>query len=315
MVYPPPPPERKSSRDDPLGFDDFVALLLAVTGIGAILVWAFSQTNSEFDLFFLQPTATPAPIASPTPAAAPSLPPLATPTQLSPQKQWQSVEPLPSPLAPKVLLPAPVDLSPPVAQPTPVSFADVPADYWANPFISELVSRDIMRGYPDGTFRPNQLVTRAEFSILIGHAFSQTKQPSAPQYQGTQQHWAAEQMREADQMGFSTGVAGERVDPNQSISKSEALVALATGLKLQAPANPDQILEQYQDAAQIPAGAREKIAAAATAGLVVNHPDADRLNPNQGMSRADAAALIYQALVQSGNANAIKSPYIALPKP
>lgn len=314
MVYP-PPPERRSSRDDPLGFDDFIALLVAVTGIGAILVWAFSQTNSEFDLSFLQPTSTPAPIASPPPAVAPSPLPAAAPTQLAPRDQLQSVEPLPSPSAPKAVLSAPVSLSPPVAQPTPVSFADVPADYWANPFISELVSRNIMRGYPDGTFRPNQLVTRAEFSTLIGHAFYPTKQGSAPQYQGASQHWATEQMREANQMGFNTGISGERVDPNQSISKSEALVALATGLKLQAPVNPDQILELYQDAAQIPAGAREKIAAATIAGLVVNYPDVDRLNPNQGMSRADAAALIYQALVQSGNANAIQSPYIARPNP
>ncbi|MFM7447688.1 MAG: S-layer homology domain-containing protein [Leptolyngbyaceae cyanobacterium] len=315
MVYPPPPPERRSSRDDPLGFDDFIALLVAVTGIGAVLVWAFSQTNSEFDLSFLQPTSTPAPIASPLSTASPSSSPLAAPTQLSPQRRLQSVEPLPSPSTPKASLPAPVDLPPPVAQPTPVSFADVPADYWANPFISELVSRNIMRGYPDGTFRPNQLVTRAEFSTLIGHAFYQAKHYSAPQSQGAPQHWAAEQIREADQMGFSTSATGDRVDPNQSISKSEALVALATGLKLQAPVNPDQILELYQDAAQIPIGAREKIAAATIAGLVVNYPDVDRLNPNQGMSRADAAALIYQALVQSGNANAIQSPYIARPNP
>ncbi|MCS6815641.1 MAG: S-layer homology domain-containing protein, partial [Cyanobacteria bacterium] len=45
-----------------------------------------------------------------------------------------------------------------------VSFYDVPSGYWADGFIRELASRDIIKGFPDGSFRPNDPVTRAQFA-------------------------------------------------------------------------------------------------------------------------------------------------------
>jgi hypothetical protein len=44
--------------------------------------------------------------------------------------------------------------------------------------------------------------------------------------------------------------------------------------------------------------------------LVVNYPNVQYLNPNQPATRAEVAAFIYQSLVQSGQAQAIASPYI-----
>ena len=53
------------------------------------------------------------------------------------------------------------------------SFTDVTADYWAEPFIQALAARNVIAGFPDATFKPEQPVTRAEFAAMIQKAFPQ----------------------------------------------------------------------------------------------------------------------------------------------
>jgi hypothetical protein len=47
-------------------------------------------------------------------------------------------------------------------------------NHWANDCISQLVARNFISGYPDGSFRPNASVTRAEFAALLSKAFANT---------------------------------------------------------------------------------------------------------------------------------------------
>jgi uncharacterized YkwD family protein len=49
-------------------------------------------------------------------------------------------------------------------------FKDIPDNYWAKKEIEELVSKGIIKGYPDGTFKPDQYVTRAQTAVIIGKA-------------------------------------------------------------------------------------------------------------------------------------------------
>ncbi|MET0944371.1 MAG: S-layer homology domain-containing protein [Flavobacterium sp.] len=49
-------------------------------------------------------------------------------------------------------------------------FKDVPADYWARPYISALAENNITLGYPDGTFKPSGTLTRAQFSVFLAKA-------------------------------------------------------------------------------------------------------------------------------------------------
>lgn len=50
------------------------------------------------------------------------------------------------------------------------AFSDVKKDYWASPVIEELVEKGYMNGYPDGTFRPNAVTTRAEAAGVIARS-------------------------------------------------------------------------------------------------------------------------------------------------
>jgi hypothetical protein len=55
------------------------------------------------------------------------------------------------------------------------------------------------------------------------------------------------------------------------------------------------------------------VSAATKAGLVVNYPNSQLLNPNRNITRAEVSALVYQALVKAGKAKPIASKYAVKP--
>ncbi|BAZ86508.1 S-layer domain-containing protein [Dolichospermum compactum NIES-806] len=52
------------------------------------------------------------------------------------------------------------------------SFTDVQSSYWASQFIQELSRRGIIAGFPDGSFRAEEAVTRAQFAAMLNKAFN-----------------------------------------------------------------------------------------------------------------------------------------------
>lgn len=182
------------------------------------------------------------------------------------------------------------------------NFSDVSIGYWARPFIEKLAEKNVIKGFPDGTFKPDQPVTRAQFAAIVRQAFE--RDPSR-QYRGfadvPTNHWAQPAIAKAYSTRFMSGYPGNLFEPAQKIPKVQALVSLASGLELEPDAPTDEILATYKDAADIPGYADKGITAATEAGLVVNYPNANFLNPNQEATRAEIAAFVYQALVDQGD--------------
>ncbi|MBD2130590.1 family 10 glycosylhydrolase [Microcoleus sp. ZQ-A2] len=183
--------------------------------------------------------------------------------------------------------------------------------HWAQPCIEQLTQRQILRGYPDGTFKPNAPVTRAEFAAMLGSAF-----PDAPVVRTggkfadvPTNSWASEAIRKAYQAGFIAGYPGGVFQPNQKIPRVQALVSLASGLKYVAAQPTLETLNgAFADATGIPDYAKGAIAAATEKQLVVNYPNVRTLNPNQFASRGDVAAFLCQATETTA---LVPSQYIA----
>ncbi len=206
----------------------------------------------------------------------------------------------------------------PLAIPTPTlaqsAFSDVQGQ-WAQSCIVSLSQRGIISGYPDGSFRPENPVTRAEFASMLGKAF-----PSAARVRGATQFvdvsanfWAYSAISMASQTGFLSGYPGNVFNPSQNIPRAQVLVSLSSGLGY-APTQPvtTTLNATFNDAGTIPAYAQSGIAAATEKRLVVNHPDVKSLNPNQFASRADVSAFLCQALSSTGqSASVIPTQYVA----
>jgi parallel beta-helix repeat protein len=198
----------------------------------------------------------------------------------------------------------------PVAVTGPTQFSDL-GSHWGTAFIQGLVTRGLILGFPDGTFKPEASITRAEYAAIVAKTFD------LPQQRGTgtgafadvnNEFWAAAAIRVAAKMGFISGFPDGTFRPQQNLTRVQALVSLVSGLGLSG--GNANLLVFYSDRAQIPSYATEAIATATQRRLVVNYPKSNQLDPMRNITRAEITALIYQALVATGRAEAIASPYI-----
>lgn len=199
-----------------------------------------------------------------------------------------------------------------VASNTPPSaFADV-RGHWAQAYIDALATRGIIGGFPDGTFRPDAPVTRAQFAAIINKAFTpQPKRSEINFVDVRSDFWGRQAIQSAYQGQFMSGYPGQVFQPEQRIPRVQVVVSLANGLELRT----DRVtaVSRYQDASQIPDWAVGAIAAATQQNIIVNYPVASQLNPNREATRAEVAAFIYQALVRAGQVDPIASPYVVTP--
>ncbi|MBX2863591.1 MAG: S-layer homology domain-containing protein [Leptolyngbyaceae cyanobacterium MAG.088] len=204
---------------------------------------------------------------------------------------------------------APLTTPTPVIAQTQIQFTDVSSNHWASQFILSLAERDIIAGFPDGSFRPDEPVTRAQYAAMVRKAFSQTYIRSSTSFVDVSTNfWAVGAIDEAYRMGFLSGYPNNIFEPNQNIPRAQVLVSLANGLDYQATTIASANV--YRDSGSIPSYATSSIAAATEQRLVVNYPNVESLRPNQTATRADVAAFIYQALASRNQVATVQSPYI-----
>ena len=339
-----PPPDPDSSR---LGFDELLGIVIAFATIGTILAVTLGQRDKGFNLGrFLNseardpkaspigviplPQHTPVPTVSPEAISlprqeniAPSPYPTSSTRRLAAPVPTPQKVPAEAPKAVSTTIPIIVPVAPqaeatptptPVTTATPIKFSDVPQDLWARPYIEALSSRGIVNGFPDGTFKPGGAITRAEFAALLQKAFEQQPTSTAPNYKDVPtSHWALPAIEQSVKTGFLRGYPNNIFRPNQPISKVQTIVALASGLGLKPTTVDQKVLKTYQDDNRIPNYAKAPVSAATTSGLVVNYPNPNILNPNRNASRAEVAALVYQAMVQLGKMEPMPSQYLVKP--
>ncbi len=226
-----------------------------------------------------------APSQQPDPAAVPTLL-LNQPIQASPTP----VPPTPAP--PTAPGPAPLP---------PSRFVDLQG-HWATPYIEALADRNLIKGFEDGTYRPDDTINRAQFAALVAASYGAISmiRPALSFVDVPPTFWAYGAIDLAQRRGFVGGYPDQTYRPNQPMTRVQAMVAVANGLAL--PAAPASGLGVYDDRAQIPSYAINALAAATQAGLIINHPDPSQLRPQEPMTRAEVAALIYQGLVTLGQA-------------
>ncbi|MBD2339208.1 DUF3370 family protein [Calothrix sp. FACHB-156] len=190
-----------------------------------------------------------------------------------------------------------------------LAFSDT-QKHWANNCVQELGERKLITGYPDGSFRPEATVTRAEAAVLMLNAF-----PDAPIKRSTTtfkdvpaNYWANKAITTAYQKGFFSGYPGGIFQPNQAIPRAQIIGVVAGGKNYSPVSNPAQTLQQYfEDAAQIPNYAQSAIASATINSIVVNYPQVKQLKPQQSATRGEVAALMCRAL----NIYTVPPQYIA----
>ena len=102
----------------------------------------------------------------------------------------------------------------------PASFSDVTSAHWAANYIGYMEQFGIVRGYSDGTFRPNAPITRAEFAAICCR-FEQLTDGAATFTDVPASHWAAKSISYAAKRGWVTGYADGTFKPGNNITRAE----------------------------------------------------------------------------------------------
>ncbi|MEK0187028.1 DUF1565 domain-containing protein [Microcoleus anatoxicus] len=198
----------------------------------------------------------------------------------------------------------------PTPTPTPggIKFSDI-STHWAKDFIERLTNMNIISGFPNGTFKPDQGLTRAQYAALLAKAFELAPRRDATNFKDVAaDFWAKAAIEKANRAGFLTGYPDTTFRPNQNLTRAQAVVSLVNGLQL-VGGNPNS-LSVYSDRAFIPSFATAQVATATERKMVVNYPARDRFSPARDITRGEISALIYQTLVATNRAQPVNSPYI-----
>lgn len=207
--------------------------------------------------------------------------------------------------------PSPLPDPTPIPNPNPGELTDIQG-HWAEGFIRGFVAKGYISGFPDGTFKPEDPITRAQYAAVISRAFElPRKRPATTFVDVPQSFWAFPFIQEANQMGFISGFPDNSFRPNQNLTRAQAIVSLIDGAGF--TGGTLDVLSYYFDRALIPSYATEKVATATQRRIVVNHPSVRQLEPMQDITRAELVAMVYQALVALNQVPAIASPFIVNP--
>ncbi len=331
------PPTPDSDRRDPLGFDEILALLIAFSAIGGVLWWGFGRSAERLTgrldgkrlLGTEQLEASPEVTLSPTDAAVsgtavvPVAPPsvMVSPTAVAAPQANAGVSRtvvIAGAVAPVAVAPpvAPAVQPPVIVIPSPAAeariFPDVPNGYWAYPFIAGLSQRGLIAG-TNGNFQPDQPVNRAQYAALLGGVLNSSQQAEIPFKDVPAGFWGNQSIDKAVKAGFLKGYPDESFQPEQPITKMQVLLSLANGFNLPKPADPEAALQSMASRDQIPAWAKPAVGAAAQSNVIVSYPNVQQFQPDQPATRAEVAAMLYQALRTRGDLPLVQSNYILRP--
>lgn len=168
------------------------------------------------------------------------------------------------------------------------TFKDIEG-HWAQKYIEEWIAKGVINGYPDGTFRPNQYVTRAEVSKILALAYEMPTEVETTNFSDVAAgRWFYSYIQSCAAFGVIDGYPDGSFRPDNNVTRSEAvkMVCLAAGLSLE-----ESGYEVYSDAAAMPTWAAGYWNALIKVG-VINGDPAGTLRPNDLITRAEMIKIL-----------------------
>lgn len=172
---------------------------------------------------------------------------------------------------------------------------DVSQNYWAQPEIASVVGDSIMT-LTGGNFNPEGKITRADFvSALLKvlgnddlEVKTKLKYSDVPK-----SYYAYNAIARSQQIGLVYGYPNGTFQPNHAMLRDEAQ-SVISHITLEGTVDEDNVLSNYSDASKVPSWAKHIYAKTLSYGIYVNHPDEKELRPEDTLTRAEAAVLLYR---------------------
>lgn len=173
--------------------------------------------------------------------------------------------------------------------------ADASSDisgHWAQRQLQSFVDAGYLKGYEDGTYRPNDKATRAEFSALMNRVAGLTQESADIQKfeDVSANRWYYADLAKGLAAGYLSGTTPTTMEPNASATREQAFAMLARLLKM--TDGDTAVLARFSDGGSVSRYARGCIAALVSAGIVSGYPGGT-LHPQGTLTRAEAVTILY----------------------
>ncbi len=185
-------------------------------------------------------------------------------------------------------------------------YKDLPKNHWAYKQIQLLTDFDVVVGYPDGLYRPEQPVTRAEFSSMVVKAFNQEKAPITNPVQFkdfTEKDWFYGVVQRAVMFDLLKGYPNGNFNPRGTVARGHVISTIVNALTTETISNQkakDILENSYDDYDQIPDWLIIAAGKAEILGMVVKAPGEDNyINAQRPATRAELAAFLVKMLEQA----------------
>lgn len=187
------------------------------------------------------------------------------------------------------------------------AFPDVSDSHWAASQIKELSEQGVIVGYPDGTFQPDENVTRAEFASMAIKALGQQHTQVAQPVHFTdidESYWAYDAIQKALFFDLiSCPEEGQPFRPEDSVSRAESISVAVNALTTEQISKMkalEVLNNRYADVANVPEWFIIPAGKAEILSMLVTMPSASKnIDANRPATRAEVAAILYDMMEQA----------------
>lgn len=133
-------------------------------------------------------------------------------------------------------------------------FTDVSSTNQFSTFIATLAEKGIINGFPDGTFRPKDNVTRGQAAIMISKAFGLTSAMHIEDFKDTVGHYASKQILTLNSHGIINGYSDGTFRPNASVTRAEISKMISFAMNVangSTKYQPDPVVQEAENAVRI----------------------------------------------------------------
>ena len=164
--------------------------------------------------------------------------------------------------------------------------------HWAESTINKWTASGYITGYPDGTFRPNNAISRAEFVTLANKAFGYNVPTSITFSDVNSSYWAYNEIQKGVSAGYIRGDVAGTFRPGAAVTRQEAAVMMSQIKKLQQDNNRAM---NYTDYDSISNWAKPYVGAVSSVKIMQGFPNG-AFRPQTSMTRAEAVTALENAI-------------------
>ena len=188
------------------------------------------------------------------------------------------------------------------------AYTDVSANQWAAKQIEILTEKGVIVGYPDGTFKPDDNVSRAEFASMAIKALGQEHTTVAQPVKFTDiepTFWAYDSIQKALYFDLiSCPPEGQPFRPDDTVTRAESISVAVNALTTEQISDlkaKEVLSKKFADVNEVPEWFVIPAGKAEILNMLVTIPSANKakVEANRPATRAEVAAILYEMMEQA----------------